>query len=88
MATNQLGLNEAAASGQVIRDYREVSGQQVLLHLASAHNSVAIMDRATGELVLQRDQQEVMRTNIMSITALTALTPAARFTELVDSFAT
>lgn len=88
MATNQLELNEAAASGEVLRDYRESGGQQVLMHLASVHSTTAVMDRTSGELVLQRDQQEVMRTNIMSITALTALTPALRFAELVNSFAT
>lgn len=88
MSATQLTLNEAAASGQVLRNYYESGGQQRLVHLASVHNTAVVMDRTSGELVLQRDQQEVMRTNIMSITALTALTPALRFAELVNSFAT
>lgn len=87
MAATQLSL-DTAASGHILRDYYTTGGSQTLMHLASCHNTMFVMDRSTGKLTIQRDGQEVFRADIMSITSLVAATPALRFTELVDSMVT
>ncbi len=79
---------DAAATGHVFRDYFTSGGLQRVAHIASAHNSLFVMDRASGQLVIQRDGQEVFHTDIMNITALVAATPALRFTELANSLTT
>lgn len=87
MATTQLSL-DTAASGHVLRDYYTTGGSQRLMHLASCHNTMFVMNRSTGTLTIQRDGQEVFRADIMSITSLVAATPALRFTELANLMVT
>lgn len=87
MATDQVNM-EPASSGNVLRDYYESGGLQRNIHLSSVHTATAIMNNASGELVLQRGEKEVMRTDIMDINSLVGATPVLRFVELVDSFAT
>lgn len=87
MATTQLSL-DTAASGHILRDYYTSGGTKRLMHLASVHNTMFVMDRSTGKLTIQRDGQEVFRADIMGITSLVAATPALRFTELVNLLVT
>ncbi len=87
MATTQLSL-DTAASGHVLRDYKLTGGSQTLMHLASCHNTLMIMNRSTGQLVLKRDGGELFRADIMGITSLVSATPALRFTELANSMVT
>ena len=87
MATTQLSL-DTAASGHVLRDYKLTGGTQRLVHLGSCHNTMFVMNRSTGTLVIQRDGQELFRANIMNITSLVSATPALRFTELANSMVT
>lgn len=87
MAATQLSL-DTAASGHVLRDYYTNGGTQQLMHLASCHNTMFVMDHSTGKLTIQRDGQELFRVDIMSITALVAATPALRFKELANLMVT
>lgn len=87
MAATQLSL-DTAASGHVLRDYYTTGGTQRLMHLGSVHNTTLVMNRATGQLVVQRDGQEVFRADIMQVSSLVSATPALRFTELVNLLVT
>lgn len=87
MATTQLSL-DTAASGHVLRDYYTTGGSQRLMHLASCHNTMFVMNRSTGTLTIQRDGQELFRADIMGISSLVSATPALRFTELANLMVT
>lgn len=86
-AATQLSL-DTAASGHLLRDYRLVGGSQQLVHLASCHNTLMIMDNYTGQLSIQRDGQELFRADIMGISTLASATPSLRFTELANLMVT
>lgn len=87
MAATQLSL-DTAASGHILRDYYTSGGTQRLMHLASCHNTMFVMNRSTGILTIQRDGQELFRADIMDISALVGATPALRFTELANLMVT
>jgi hypothetical protein len=87
MAATQLSL-DTAASGHILRDYYTSGGTQRLIHLASCHNTMFVMNHSTGTLVIQRDGQELFRADIMDITSLVAATPALRFIELANLMVT
>lgn len=87
MASTQLSL-DTTGSGHLLRDYKLTGGVQQLVHMSSCHNITIIMDNSSGQLVLMRDNQELFRADIMSITALVSATPALRFTELANLMVT
>ncbi len=86
MSANQLAIS-AASTGHVIRD-SYTSGTLQLAHSGSAHNAVFVMDRTSGQLVVERCGEQLFRNDIMQLTALVAATPDLRFTELVNLLVT
>lgn len=73
------------AGGHAFYDVR-VGGLGVEVeHTGNCSNALLRMDNATGYLYVTRADETVFARDIMLLSSLTALTPALRFTELVDS---
>lgn len=86
MSVSQLFI-APVASGHVLSEFHINPGLE-LAHAASIHNSALAMNRATGQLVIERGGEEMYRHNIMDVVLLAQPTPDLRFQELVDLFLT
>jgi hypothetical protein len=86
-AATQLTI-EAAATGNIMREYISSGGANITTHIASMHNAMYIMDRTTGQLVIQLNGEEIMRADIMNVASVAGATPALRFTALANSLTT
>lgn len=86
MSVSQLFLSPVA-SGHVLREFYAPSVLE-LAHASSIHSAALMMDRATGQLVIERGGEQLFRNDIMDLFILAQPTPDLRFQELVDLFLT
>ena len=82
MSVSQLIL-APVASGHVLSE-RHLDPGLVLAHSSSIHTAMFTMERATGQMVIERAGEPTYRHDIMGVVVLAQPTPDLRFQELVD----